>query len=210
MSAMNTVAIDAESLVTADLTPPRLSEVVLRTSRYDDMKAWYQQVLGVKPFFEHAPPDWETRRAQLTERLPSDLRLCFMRIASGYPFGQVLALFDYPGQQASLQASGMHHMQLRHASVEDLFTRYERLAGIGLRPYKSFNHGPATAFYYLDVDDNMVELSAANFATEPEFVAFMKSPAFAANPAGHGVDPAELVRRWRAGEPAADIVRIAA
>jgi hypothetical protein len=55
----------------------------------------------------------------------------------------------------------------------------------------------------------MVELSAANFATEQEFVAFMKSAAYAANPAGHAVDPAELVRRWRAGEAAADIVRIA-
>lgn len=206
---MSTAAIDNEPIVTADLTPPRLSEIVLRTSRYDEMKVWYQQVLGVRPFFEHTPPDWERKRAQLTERLPSDLRLCFMRIASGYPFGQVVALFDYPGQQPSLQASGMHHMQLRHASLEDLFTRFERLAGIGLQPYKSFNHGPATAFYYQDVDNNMVELSAANFATEPEFVAFMKSPAFAANPAGHMVDPAELVQRWRSGERPADIVRIA-
>ena len=210
MSVMTNASIDSTTLVTADLTPPRLSEVVLRTSRYDEMKAWYQQVLGVKPFFEHTPPDWENQRGQLTERLPGDLRLCFMRIAAGYPFGQVIALFDYPGQQPSLQASGMHHMQLRHASLEDLFTRFERLAGIGLQPYKCFNHGPATAFYYQDVDNNMVELSAANFATEPEFVAFMKSPAYAANPAGHAVDPTELVRRWRAGEQPADIVRIAA
>ncbi|MEO7940862.1 MAG: VOC family protein [Burkholderiaceae bacterium] len=206
---MTTASIDSEPLVTADLTPPRLSEVVLRTSRYDEMKAWYQQVLGVRPFFEHTPPDWEHQRAQLTERLPTDLRLCFMRIASGYPFGQVVALFDYPGQQPSLQASGLHHMQLRHASLDDLFTRFERLAGIGVHPYKSFNHGPATAFYYQDVDNNMVELSAANFATEQEFVGFMRSPAYAANPAGHAVDPAELVGRWRAGEQAADIVRIA-
>lgn len=209
MNAMTTLPIDTEAIVTSDLTPPRLSEVVLRTSRYAEMKAWYQQVLGVKPFFEHTPPDWDSKRAQLTERLPTDLRLCFMRIASGYPFGQVVALFDYPDQQPSLQASGMHHMQLRHASLEDLFTRFERLAGIGLQPYKSFNHGPATAFYYQDVDNNMVELSAANFATEQEFVGFMKSAAYAANPAGHAVDPAELVRRWRAGEKAADIVRIA-
>ncbi len=209
MSAITAASGDTATLVTADLAPPRLSEVVLRTSRYDEMKAWYQQVLGVRPFFDHTPPDWESKRAQLTERLPGDLRLCFMRIASGYPFGQVVALFDYPGQQPSLQASGLHHMQLRHASLEDLFTRFERLTSIGLQPYKSFNHGPATAFYYQDVDSNMVELSAANFATEPEYVAFMKSAVYAANPAGHQVDPAELVRRWRAGEVATDIVRIA-
>lgn len=205
---MASASLDADAPVTADLTPPRFSEVVLRTSRYDEMKAWYQHVLGVRPFFEHTPPDWESRRAHLTERLPADLHLCFLRIASGYPFGQVLALFDYPDQKPSLHASGLHHIQLRHASLEELFTRYERLSGIGVQPYKSFNHGPATAFYYLDVDSNMVELSATNFATEQEFVAFMRSPAYAANPTGFAVDPAELVRRWRAGEPAFEIVRI--
>ena len=51
-------AIDTTRPVTAELTPPRLSEVVLRTSRYEEMKVWYQQVLGIKPFFEHTPPDW--------------------------------------------------------------------------------------------------------------------------------------------------------
>lgn len=209
MTSGPTPAPEGAALVTADLAPPRLSEVVLRTSRYDEMKGWYQQVLGVKPFFEHVPPDWERRRAQLSERLTGDLRLCFMRIASGYPYGQVVALFDYPDQQPSLLASGMHHMQLRHGSLEDLFTRFERLAGIGLQPYKCYNHGPSTSFYYLDVDGNMVELSAANFAAEQDFIAFMKSAAYAANPAGHLVDPAALVRRWRAGEAAADIVRIA-
>lgn len=193
--------------VTADLAPPRLSEVVLRTSRYEDMKAWYQQVLGVKPYFEHTPPDWETRREQLTEKLPTDLRLCFMRIASGYPFGQTIALFDYPRLAPTDSASGLHHMQLRHGDVEALFTRYERLVSVGILPYRCFNHGPSTSFYYQDVDTNMVELSAANFPDEAGYVAFLQSPAFAANPVGYAVDPAELARRWRAGESAWDIVQ---
>ncbi|MEP7300454.1 MAG: VOC family protein [Caldimonas sp.] len=196
-------------LVTADLVPPRLSEVVLRTSHYEQMKSWYQQVLGMKPYFEHTPPDWDRKREQLSERLPTELRLCFLRVATGYPFAQVVALFDYPNQQPSATASGLHHMQLRHGSVEDLLTRYERLATIGIVPYKSFNHGPATSFYYEDVDGNLVELSAANYATEAEFLGFMKSATFAADPVGHAVDPAELARRWRAGEAALAIVRVA-
>jgi catechol 2,3-dioxygenase-like lactoylglutathione lyase family enzyme len=194
-------------IATTDLTPPRLSEVVLRTSRYDEMKAWYQQVLGVKPYFEHTPAGWDTLREQLTEKLPTELRLCFMRIASGYPFGQVIALFDYPRLAPSETASGLHHMQLRHASVEELFTRFERLASVGIVPYKSFNHGPSTSFYYQDVDGNMAELSAANFPTEEGYHAFLKSPAYAANPVGIAVDPAVLARRWRAGESAWDIVQ---
>ncbi len=199
----------ADAPVTADLAPPRLSEVVLRTARYDEMKAWYQQVLGVKPYFEHTPPDWATRREQLagSEKLPTDLRLCFMRIASGYPFGQIVALFDYPRQAPSDQASGLHHMQLRHGRIEELFTRYERLASVGILPYRCFNHGPSTSFYYLDVDQNMVELSAANFPEEEGYLAFLKSAAYAANPVGHAVDPVALVARWRGGESAWDIVQ---
>lgn len=193
--------------VTADLSPPRLSEVVLRTSRYDEMKAWYQHVLGVKPYFEHTPPDWETRREQLNEKLPTELRLCFMRIASGYPFGQVIALFDYPRLAPSESASGLHHMQLRHADIEALFTRYERLASVGILPYRSFNHGPSTSFYYQDVDGNMAELSAANYQDEAGYLAFLQSPAYAANPVGYAVDPAELATRWRDGESAWNIAQ---
>ena len=193
--------------VTADLAPPRLSEVVLRTSRYDEMKAWYQHVLGVKPYFEHTPPDWEQRREQLNEQLPTELRLCFMRIASGYPYGQVVALFDYPRLTPTESASGMHHMQLRHGDIEALFTRYERLASVGILPYRSFNHGPSTSFYYQDVDSNMAELSAANFPDEAGYLAFLKSPAYAANPVGYAVDPAELAKRWRDGESAWDIAQ---
>jgi len=194
-------------IVTADLTPPRLSEVVLRTSHYDEMKGWYRQVLGVEPYFEHTPPNWEQVREQLSDKLPTDLRLCFIRIAGGYPFGQVIALFDYPRLAPSDRASGLHHMQLRHGDVEALFTRYERLASVGILPYRSFNHGPSTSFYYLDVDGNMAELSAANFPEEAGYLAFLKSPAYAANPVGFAVEPADLAQRWRAGESAWDIVQ---
>ncbi|QHE84548.1 VOC family protein [Hydrogenophaga sp. BPS33] len=205
MSALSLSAQDTP--VTADLAPPRLSEVVLRTSRYDEMKAWYQHVLGVKPYFEHTPTDWEQRREQLNEKLPTDLRLCFMRVSHEYPYSQVIALFDYPRLAPTDSASGMHHMQLRHDHIESLFTRYERLASIGIEPYRSFNHGPSTSFYYQDLDENMVELSAANFPDEAGFVAFLKSPAFAANPVGYAVKPAELLQRWRAGESAWDIAQ---
>lgn len=190
------------------LTPPRLSEVVLKTSRYAEMKAWYETVLGVRAHFEHTPPDWERRRAQLKERLPLELKLCFIRVAHTYPYSQVLALFDYPDLQAPDRSSGLHHLQFRNADLLELLRRYEFLRERDIRPYKSFNHGPATAFYYDDPDGNLVELSAANFPTEAEYIAFMKSPAFAANPVGVAVDADDLVARMHAGEPAAELARI--
>ncbi len=197
----------AGALVTADLPPPRLSEVVPRTSRYAEMKAWYEQSLGVKAYFEHVPADWEQRRATVTDRLPTDLKLCFIRMASAYPYSQVIALFDYAGLQAPQQTSGLHHLQVRNDHIETLLTRHERLAASGIRPWRCVNHGPATSFYYEDVDGNLVEQSAANFPDEAGFVAFLKSPAFAANPVGAPVDPDELLRRWRAGESAWDLVQ---
>lgn len=193
----------------AALAPPRLSEIVLKTSRYDEMKAWYQTVLGVQAHFEHIPPDWERQREKLTERLPLELKLCFIRVAHQYPYSQVLALFDYPGLQRAEKASGLHHMQFRNASLTDLLLRHEGLRALGIRPYKSFNHGPATSFYYDDPDGNLVELSATNFPTEEGYLAFMRSPAFAANPVGVAVDPDALLARLRAGESVERIGRIA-
>lgn len=40
---------DAALKATSDLPPVRLSEIVLRTARYADMKAWYQAVLRRRP-----------------------------------------------------------------------------------------------------------------------------------------------------------------
>lgn len=188
--------------------PPRISEIVLRTSRFDAMKAWYQEVLGVTPFYEHLPPDWERRREAQDERLPKDLRLCFMRVAAGYPFGQIVALFDVARLAPSPRASGLHHMQFRHGSLEALFARFERLSAKGILPYQSFNHGPATSFYYEDPDTNLVELSAANFATEGEYIAYMQSDSFKRNPVGVEIDAGAFVGRFRRGEPLADLVRL--
>ncbi|NLD56269.1 MAG: hypothetical protein GX652_16595 [Burkholderiaceae bacterium] len=199
---------DAAASDTAKLTPPRLSEVVLKTSRYGEMKAWYETVLGVKAHFEHTPPDWERRRANLTERLPLELKLCFIRVAHAYPYSQVLALFDYPDLREPEGTSGLHHLQFRNADLLELLRRYEGLRERGIRPYKSFNHGPATAFYFDDPDGNLVELSAANFPTEAEYLAFMKSPQFAANPVGVAVDPDELIDRMHAGEAVDQLARI--
>ncbi len=205
---MDTKADKGPAPEAGNFAPPRLSEVVLKTSRYREMKAWYETVLGVKAHFEHTPPDWEQRRGQLTERLPLELKLCFIRVAHDYPYSQVLALFDYPALRAAERSSGLHHLQFRNVDLLELLRRYEFLRERNIRPYKSFNHGPATAFYYDDPDGNLIELSAANFPTEAGYLAFMRSPAFAANPVGVAVDPDALLARMHAGEPADQLARI--
>jgi len=194
--------------LTSDLQAPRISEIVLRSSRYDAMKLWYQAVLGVQPFYEYVPADWAARSQQPQGRFDTDIRLCFMRVHNLFPYSQVVALFDVPGLKPEEKASGLHHMQFRHDALATLLKRYDRLRSAGITPYKSFNHGPATAFYYEDPDGNLVELSAANFDTEADFLGFFQTAAFKKNPAGIAIDPQDFWRRFQAGESLSDITRI--
>jgi catechol-2,3-dioxygenase len=97
----------------------------------------------------------------------------------------VLGIFQVPElADAPSTTPGMHHMQLRHAALGELFDRYERLKTAGIVPHRTANHGPGTSFYYHDPDGNMVELSAANFDTEAEYLAYLASDAYRTNPSG--------------------------
>jgi catechol-2,3-dioxygenase len=161
----------------------RFGEVVLKTTQYDALKSWYCQVLDTQPMFESE---------RTVEPGPSGTRqICFIRPDSEFPFFTTLAIFDVPGLRLPDETvPGMHHFQMRFASIDDLFDRYEALAPHGIVPARSANHGPGTSFYYRDPDGNRLELSATNYATESEVKAFMQSEAFRRNPSGIDVDPA--------------------
>ena len=88
----------------------------------------------------------------------------------------------------------------------ELLGNYERLAARGIRPFRSINHGPTTSMYYVDPDGNRVELQIDNFATAEEGQAWMLSPAFDRNPIGVEFEPDDLVRRFHAGVPVAELV----
>lgn len=193
--------------LTLDMRPPRLSEVVIRTSHYDAMKMWYQAALSIKPFFEFAP-DPAQHKPTPGDKLDNYARLCFMRVHQDYPYSQVVALFDVAGLSPSATASGLHHIQLRQDSLITLFERFDRLRSVGILPYRTFNHGPATSFYYEDHDGNLVEMSAANFEREADFLGYFQTAAFKKNPAGIPIDAADYLRRYRSGEPLASITRI--
>jgi catechol-2,3-dioxygenase len=194
-----------------DLAPVRISEIVLKTSRFEEMRAWYQGVLGVAPFFESAPKTPPRERKPGEMERASDVRLCFIRLHMEHPYTQVLAIFEIPGtRDAPGSDPGLHHMQFRNASMDDLFTRYERLKGLGIRPHRTANHGPGTSFYYRDPDGNNVELSANNFATLAEYQAYFKTEAYRRNPSGIEIDADEYIARYRAGTPLAELVKIPA
>ena len=186
-------------------TPPQFSEVIFKTARFTEMKTWYETVTDVAAFFvrgEADKPNWT-----------GAWRIAFIRIFSDHPYTQVLGIFETPAVSGTADNQkgepGMHHMQLRHAGLEHLFSRYEALRGAGIAPFRAYNHGPGTSFYYHDPDGNTVELSAANFVQEADYLAYFKSEAYAKNISGIEIDAAAYVQRYRDGMPQAALVRIA-
>lgn len=197
-----------EPLPTQHLKPLRVSEVILKTSQFDAMKAWYTLVIGTAPFFERKPSENADPTLAALGRA-NDRRLCFIRLMIDYPYTQVFGLFEVlevhgePGTDP-----GLDHVQLRNFSMKELIERYEILRAKGIRPFRTANHGPGTSFYYHDPDGNRVELSGPNFATEAEYLAYFASESYRRNPSGIEVDVDAFVGRFHSGVPLAELVRL--
>ena len=186
--------------------PPQFSEVIFKTARFAEMKAWYETVTDVNAFFvrgEADKPNWT-----------GAYRIAFIRIFSDHPYTQVLGIFETPAVSGTTDNQkgepGMHHMQLRHGGLDHLFSRYEILRDQGITPFRSYNHGPGSSFYYHDPDGNTVELSSANFVKEADYLAYFKSEAYARNISGVEIEAAAYVKRFRDGTPQEELVKITA
>lgn len=173
----------------------KISETILKTGRLDEMKAWYTRMLGVEPFFEHAPAAGSKPQDFGGQTRASDLRMCFFRLSLDYPYTQTIGIFEEPGtgNETIKNAPGLHHMQLMTADLDALCAMYKMLREAGVRPHRSADHGPMTSFYYRDPDGNNVEITAQNFPNIEEMVIFMASDAFEANPSGRELDPEEYI-----------------
>jgi catechol 2,3-dioxygenase-like lactoylglutathione lyase family enzyme len=177
----------------------KISETILKTGRLDEMKPWYVTILGVSPFFEHAPPPGTKPLDLGGQTRASDLRMCFFRLSLDFPYVQTIGIFEEPG--TSLEPvkgiPGLHHMQLTTGSHGELCDKYLELKAKGLKPHRSTDHGPMTSFYYRDPDGNNVEITAQNYPTLEAMVAFMASAEFKANPSGEEIDPEVFVAKHR-------------
>jgi catechol-2,3-dioxygenase len=166
----------------------RLGEIVLTTGNYEVMKVWYRVMLDRESSLEHAPTVESGTRSGSGLLKPT--RMCFFRLHAEHPYQDVIALFEMPGAVAgSTGRSGLHHMQLRNASMPVLQERYRRLRAAGIEPFQSMDHSSSTSLYYRDPDQNVVEISASNFATNEEVEACLASENYRRNPAGQVIDP---------------------
>jgi catechol-2,3-dioxygenase len=167
-------------------SPAKLAHVVLRTAQMKAMLDWYVLVLDGRVVHE----------------------------------GQYLAFMTYDEEHhrvafAATGASerpddkytGLHHVAFTYSTLGDLIGTYKRLKVVGIQPTVTINHGPTMSMYYTDPDGNNVELQIDNFETPEEAQQFLESDAFADNPVGVLFDPDDLVVRFEAGEPVAELVK---
>ena len=162
------------------IAPIRLAHVVLRTSRFEEMLAWYQTMLAAH--IQH-----------------SDGMLAFLTYDEEH---HRIAIANLPGlEERSAAAAGTDHIAFTHGDLGDLLQSYVRLKGEGILPYWCINHGPTTSMYYKDPDGNRVEFQVDNFPDVEKLNAWMRGADFAQNPIGIVFDPEDLLARYRAGEP---------
>jgi hypothetical protein len=180
------------------MTEMRLSEVVLRTTIYNQLCDFYSVLLGQPPSVEMTPPP----SADPDE--PS--RICFFDFYFDPPYTQRIAIFECKDIGSGPISKGLHHFQLRTPTIEALVDLYSTLKSSGQLPLEAANHGPGTSFYYHDPDANLIELSSLNFASRDEMRKLMATNEFKSNPNGFPLDPERLVASRHAGRDLREMI----
>ncbi|KAF3009184.1 hypothetical protein E8E14_005598 [Neopestalotiopsis sp. 37M] len=166
------------------LAPKSLAHVVLRTSNFKPMVAFYKAFLGAHATFENDFLSFLTYDEE------------HHRLAIGY----------VPGTSEKVPTSaGLEHIAFQFDSISDLLTAYQQRKARGIHPIWCVNHGPTTSMYYQDPDGNQLETQVDNFDTVEAATAMMSSPEFTENPFGVDFDPEDIIRRLKHGESEASI-----
>ena len=177
------------------MPPSKLAHIVLQTNQIPAMRDWYCAVLDARVVYENPNLCFITYDDE-------HHRVAFANFGPLAPRARDTELMIKPTEQP-----GLHHTAFTFATLGELLDTYARLKERGIRPFFCVNHGPTTSMYFRDPDGNRVELQIDNFATAEEAVAWMYSPAFDKNPIGVEYDPDQLLARFKAGVPVAELVR---
>lgn len=169
------------------VAPKKLAHIVLRTppERVELILEWYKTVLEAEYMYQVEG-------------------LGFLTYDDEH---HRIAVLGLPGVKEHVDGhAGLHHVAFTYANLGDLGHTYRRLKGEDILPEFCINHGPTTSMYYRDPDGNQIEMQVDNYATVDEATRFMESPAFEQNPIGVNYDPDELLEKFRAGVPEAELL----
>jgi catechol-2,3-dioxygenase len=167
--------------------PSKLAHLVFRTNQLKSMIDWYCAVLEAKPTYQ-------------------DDGIAFITYDDEHHRVAFVALERYAEKPREKQV-GFYHVAFTYGHLGELLETYERLNGIGIRPWRPILHGPTVSLYFKDPDDNDVELQVDAFPDAASAKQWMQGPAFARDPIGVPFDPDEMIARYRSGVPAEVLMR---
>ncbi len=158
---------------------PALHHVTMKTSRLDEMIAWYALLVGAQVQFRDQVAAWMTND-------DANHRIAF------------LAVPGLSDDAEKVRHNGMHHCAFEYGSFADLMSSFDRLRAAGVWPAFCLDHGLTISLYYKDPEGNSVELQSDNFSDWKLSSEWMRTSAdFAANPIGTFFDPARVYEKFR-------------
>jgi catechol-2,3-dioxygenase len=184
---MDSTADNLKRLLDSKPIPPAIfAHFVVRTTKYDAMRRWYETVLNARTVFD-------------------DGRICFLTYDDEH---HRLAIVNVPDLHApDTKAWGLAHFAYGYRTLGDLLATYKRLKAEGIVPYRPINHGPTVSMYYHDPDGTSIELQVDAYPTKDAAAAYLQTEAFHKNPIGVAFDPDEMVRNYEAGVPEETLLR---
>lgn len=154
------------------LAPKSLAHVVLRTSTFKPMVAFYKAFFG----------GWASYQND---------HLAFLTYDDEH---HRIAIANVPGTAPKNRTcAGLEHIAFTYDSLDDLLLSYKQRKSIGILPIWCTNHGVTMSIYYQDPDGNQLETQVDVFDSVEGANAFMDSDEFAENPIGVDFDPEELI-----------------
>jgi catechol-2,3-dioxygenase len=175
------------AIVATRVAPAKLAHLVFRTNQLKTMLDWYCKVLAAWPAHEQE-------------------HIAFITYDDEHHRVAFIAAAKYP-EKLPGHTVGFYHVAFAYRSLDELLGTYVRLQDEAITPWRAINHGPTVSFYYKDPDQNDVELQVDSFPNSELTNAWMRSDAFLRNPIGIEFDPAEMIRRYEAGESATELMR---
>ena len=177
---------------TETIIHPKLQHFGLNTSNMDAMLDWYRKVLGMT--LNHRTPSLGG-----AQRTPWSSAA----FVSNDEVNHRIALFErsQAGSSDGLREERVQHIAFAYQSLDDLLGTYARLKGLGILPMMAADQGVHMVLYYLDPDQNRIELNASNYADEWTATEHIKSTESTFAP----FDPEKLLAARRAGASAWDL-----
>jgi len=170
---------------------PKLQHFGLATANLDAMLDWYRKVLGMTINARADAPAG-----------PEGKPLFSAAFASNDEVHHRIAFFELPGlvtDPDKRRHARVQHVAFEYETLDDLLGTYARLKGSGIVPVLAADEGSQTSFYYLDPEQNSVELNVNNYGNDWTATEHMKTASVGNGPRRVFVDPDKMIAARKAG-----------